>query len=230
MNDEQLRDRLARLDPLGDASTDPVTSPSARALLEDIMNTPLTEPSEAAPTPFDLEPRRPRSAWWKPLGAAAAIVAVLAVGIVALTRDGDDEPDVADAPAVTDSLATQPGTQAPAKLKVIELSAGDPNTMAMCMEVTPETLADMQVAFKGTVDAVDGEIVTLTIDQIYTGTDAQVATLVAPAGMEALIGSVQFEVGQQYFVTAFDGVVNYCGFSGPVTPELQAIFDQAFPA
>jgi hypothetical protein len=45
-----------------------------------------------------------------------------------------------------------------------------------------------------------------------------------------LIGSVAFEVGQQYFVTAFDGVVNYCGFSGPVTPELQAIFDQAFPA
>jgi hypothetical protein len=230
MNDEQLRDRLARLDPLGDDSTDPVTSPSARTLLEDIMNRPLTEPSEAAPTSFDLEPRSPRSAWWKPLGAAAAIVAVVAVGVVALTRDVDDDPAVADPPAATDSTATQPGTQAPAKFKVIELSTGDPTAMASCMEVTPETLADMQVAFKGTVDAVDGEVVTLTIDQIYTGTDAQVATLVAPAGMEALIGSVAFEVGQQYFVTAFDGVVNYCGFSGPVTPELQAIFDQAFPA
>ena len=230
MNDEQLRDRLARLDPLGDDSTEPVTSPSARTLLEDIMNTPLTEPSEAAPTPFDLEPRSPRPAWWKPLGAAAAIVAVVAGGIVALTRGDDDDPAVADPPAATDSPATKPGTQAPAKLKVIELSTGDPTIMASCMEVTPETLADMQVAFKGTVDAVDGEVVTLTIDQIYTGTDAQVATLVAPAGMEALIGSVAFEVGQQYFVTAFDGVVNYCGFSGPVTPELQAIFDQAFPA
>ena len=26
-----------------------------------------------------------------------------------------------------------------------------------------------------------------------------------------------------------DGVVNYCGFSGPATPELQALFDAALP-
>jgi len=56
------------------------------------------------------------------------------------------------------------------------------------------------------------------------------ATLVAPEGMEALIGGVTFEPGQQYLITATDGVVNYCGFSGPATPELQALFDQAFPA
>jgi hypothetical protein len=234
MNDEQLRQRLARLDPLdrvGDAGVEPVTSPSARALLEDIVNTPVTDSPDTRPTPFDLEPRRPRTAWWKPLGAAAALVAVVAVGVVALTRGDDDDQQVAEPPATTAAPGTQapPGTE-PGKLKVLELSAGVEDTMAMCMQITPEAVAQMQVAFKGTATAVEGELVTLTIDQIYTGTDAQVATLVAPPGMEALIGGIQFEVGQQYFVTAFDGVVNYCGFSGPVTPELQAIFDQAFPA
>ena len=53
--------------------------------------------------------------------------------------------------------------------------------------------------------------------------------MVAPEGLEALIGGVTFEPGQQYLITATDGVVNYCGFSGPATPELQALFDQAFP-
>ncbi len=48
--------------------------------------------------------------------------------------------------------------------------------------------------------------------------------------VEALIGGVEFVPGQQYLITAYDGVVNYCGHSGPATPELQALFDQAFPA
>ena len=47
--------------------------------------------------------------------------------------------------------------------------------------------------------------------------------------LDLLIGGVTFEPGQQYLITATDGVVNYCGFSGPVSPELQALFDQAFP-
>ena len=32
----------------------------------------------------------------------------------------------------------------------------------------------------------------------------------------------------QYLVTAYDGVVSYCGQTGPATPELQDVFDQAF--
>jgi hypothetical protein len=29
-------------------------------------------------------------------------------------------------------------------------------------------------------------------------------------------------------VSAFDGTVNYCGFSGESTPELRALYDEAF--
>ena len=108
---------------------------------------------------------------------------------------------------------------------MLELTAPGDNVAQMCIQISPELLADMQVAFKGTVQTSENGIVTLTIDQAYKGTDAQVATLVAPEGMEALIGGVTFEPGQQYLITATDGVVNYCGFSGPATPELQALFD-----
>jgi hypothetical protein len=46
--------------------------------------------------------------------------------------------------------------------------------------------------------------------------------------MQALIDGFDFEVGQQYLITAAEGTVNFCGYSGPATPELTAAFDQAF--
>jgi hypothetical protein len=215
MTDDPLRDRIARLDPAADHATDPITSATAHALLEEIMNTPLidTEPIQQ-PAP---EPRRKR--WALPTLVAAAAVVAIGVGVIVVANgSGDDQ--VADAP---------PATVAPGKLKVLELTAPGDNVAQMCIQISPELLADMQVAFKGTVQTSENGIVTLTIDQAYKGTDAQVATLVAPEGMEALIGGLTFEPGQQYLITATDGVVNYCGFSGPVSPELQALFDAAFP-
>ena len=217
MTDDQLRDRIARLDPAADQATDPITSATARALLEEIMNTPLLE---TEPTHQPAPPRN-RKRWALPTLAAAAAIGIAIGGMVVVGsfRSGDPE-EIAQAPATT---------AVPGKLKVLELSAGTEDVFASCLAITPEALAEMPVAFKGTVNTSEGGLVTLTIDQAYKGTDAQVATLVAPEGMEALIGGVTFEPGQQYLITATDGVVNYCGFSGPVTPELQALFDAAFP-
>lgn len=217
MNDDELRDRIARLDPAAGSATEPITSPTARALLEEIMNTPLMEtehPAQPAP------PRR-RSRWTVPaLAAATVMVLGLGVAIAANGGLGDGDDELAGAPVTT---------PVPEKLKVLELSTGVEDMLASCLAITPEALAEVPVAFKGTVQTAEGGIVTLTIDQAYKGTDAQMATLVAPEGMEALIGGISFVPGEQYLITAFDGVVNYCGFSGPATPELQAIFDQAFP-
>jgi hypothetical protein len=50
----------------------------------------------------------------------------------------------------------------------------------------------------------------------------------APDGFEALIGSIDFQEGKSFLVSAYDGVVNYCGFSGEETPELRAVYDAAF--
>ena len=221
MTDDTLRERIARSDPTAAHATEPITGATARALLEDIMNTPLLD---SEPTQQNASPPK-RKAWaWPTLVAAAAIVALGLGAIAANGAFGDDTgDDIASAPATTDAPPA-------GKLKVLELNAGTDDVMAMCMQISPELIADTQIAFKGTVQTSENGIVTLTIDQPYKGTDAQMATLVAPEGMEALIGGVAFEPGQQYLITATDGVVNYCGFSGPATPELQALFDQAFPA
>ena len=100
----------------------------------------------------------------------------------------------------------------------------------MCMVFDTAILADMPVAFEGTVTSVDGDVVTLEVDRWFTDGDATQVTLNAPQGMEALIDGIAFEVGGQYLITATDGAVNYCGYSAASTPEMRAAFEQAFPA
>lgn len=101
--------------------------------------------------------------------------------------------------------------------------------MASCMAIDPQIVATMPIAFKGTVNGVDGDVVTMTVDEWYQGGDAAAVTLAAPQGLEALIGGIEFDAGGQYLITAAEGSVNYCGFSGPVSSELQAVYDEAFP-
>lgn len=223
ITDNELRDRIARTNPVASsATTQPVTSPGAQALLEEIMNTPLT----SEPRATNHEHTSATRPWWMTAGAAAAVVAVVAVGVGLLTR-GDDG-STADAPPPIGSTVPEP-TAAPGKLKVIELTTGVDDAMASCAVLDPTIVATAPVAFRGTADMVEGEIVTLTIDHWYVGGDAQVATLVAPAGMEALIGGIAFEPGTSYIVAAYDGVVSYCGMTGEATPELEAIYSAAFP-
>ena len=110
----------------------------------------------------------------------------------------------------------------------MELTAGGGDTMASCLAFDPNVLADMPVAFEGTAKNVEGERVTLAVDRWFTGGDADEVVLVAPAGLEALIGGINFEEGEQYLISATDGQVNYCGYSGPATADLEAGFEQAF--
>ena len=199
---DQLRERLARLDPMHPGvDTEPLTTESSQDLLEGIMSSPVTEQPPAAP--------EPKSNRWL-VGVAAAVVLVVAVGgAIALTGDGAD-PIASGSP--------------------LELNAAGEDPMAMCIMFSVEELAKMEVAFEGTATSVEGETVTLDVDEWFKGGDAGQVVLHAPAGMEALIAGFPFEVGGQYLITAFDGNVNYCGFSGPSTPEFRAAFEQAFGA
>jgi hypothetical protein len=149
-----------------------------------------------------------RPAWYL-VGAAA--VAMVAFGAVTLLGGGST-PDVA---------ATPDG-------EAVELTVGAEDTLASCMALTPELVRDVPLAFAGTVTAVDGDRATLTVDEWFVGGDAATVSLLAPSGFEALIGGIDFEEGKSYLVSAYDGVVNYCGFSGEETPELRAIYDEAF--
>lgn len=199
MSDE-LRQRLARLDPMhSGVPTEPTTSESSREMMEMIMSTPVLETDQAGSAP-----KRP---WFYGVAAAAALV--VAVGGALLLGGGEGSP-VASGPP-------------------LELTAGGEDVTSMCIAFSPEELEKVaELAFGGTVTAVNGDDVTLTVDTWYRGGDASEVVLNAPQGMVALIGGIPFEVGAQYLITAQGGSVNYCGFSGPATPEYAAAFQQAF--
>jgi hypothetical protein len=211
MNDDELRDRIGALDPaLGCADPEPVTSPSARALLEEIMKTSVMDaPAQASPD----RPRRPR---WFAASAAAAAIGVAAVGAATFTRDGGG------------GIAAVPATPVAGEAAVLELDAGV-DEAAKCQALDPSVLAGNEVAFRGTVTAVEGGVVELAVDEAYRGVGAPVVALgTSPELLGSTIEVVAWEVGRSYLVSAVDGVVSYCGQTGPATPELQAVFDAAF--
>ena len=216
---DDLRDRLARLDPAEDLPVRSATGPEGRALLEEIMSTPVNTDTRGLDGPPAVPPERdaPRNSrrWWLG-GAAAAAVAAIAVAGVLVIGGGDgasDEPEVAG--------GAKPG---------LELSLGEgQDMMASCMQMSPELLAPVQLAFAGTAREVDGERVVLDVTRWYTGGDAEAVELTAPGGLVALTGGIDFEVGGEYLIAAENGTVDYCGMSGPATPELQSFYDAAFP-
>lgn len=203
MNDEELRQRLRRLDPVPEAvAMEPTTHPSSRARLEKIMNTDTqTDTDGTAPGSDTGRPPVPR--WATRLLAAAAAVAAVALAGVALAGGGD-EPETMD------------------------LALPSSDVMASCLPVSADLLAPVPVAFEATAAEVDGEAVTLEVERWFAGGDADLVTLRAAGGMEALIDGFEFEVGERYLVSAVEGTVNFCGFSGPATPELTALYDDAF--
>lgn len=219
MDDEQLRSRIHASDPVLDGiPTEPADSTSARTLLEAIMSTELdTDPrTDRDATVTALEPRRKR--WTLAALGTAAVGALAIAGAAAGGLFDGGEPNLADGPPAIE------------KPTVYELSGGETDPMMMsCLPMEPSIIAQSPVAFRGVVDMIEGDVVTLTVDEWYQGGDAQVVTITAPLGMEALIGGIAFEPGQAYLVSAYDGVVSYCGMSGPATPELQQMYDEAFP-
>ena len=210
MSDE-LREQLGHLDPMHPGvPVESATTPSSRARMEKIMNTPLIDQHDSPPasTPQHVSTSTPSRRNRILLGvAAAAVVAIGGAVIVNNTRDDS-----------TELVAGPP----------IELSLGDNNAMSSCMVFDLAVLADMSPAFAGTATSVEGETVTLTVDRWYAGGDASTVVLTGAAGSPALIDGFEFQVGSQYLITAAGGTVNFCGYSGPATPELTAAFDAAF--
>lgn len=121
------------------------------------------------------------------------------------------------------ALLTGIGTSEPL---VLTGEAGD--ITAICLTFDEATLATMSPAFAGTVTELTDSVATLEVDRWYTGGDAEVVEIEYTPGFEALIGTPTLEVGQTYLITATDGVVNGCGYSGLATPELEATFERAF--
>lgn len=112
--------------------------------------------------------------------------------------------------------------------ETMELTASGGDATASCLPFDVGTLATMSPAFAGTVVELDGSVATLEVDRWFAGGDADRVAIRYTPGMEALIGTPTFEQDQGYLITAADGTVNGCGYSGPATPELEAAFEDAF--
>lgn len=203
-NDDDLRARLARLDPVRPGLEE---SPTAHEIRERIVQT-----IDDTTTPTPLAPRR-RSRVPLLAGAAAAAVASVAVGAAVL--GGGSAP--APAPRTPTTLTLN--------------APGGGVSMGSCVPFSADLLRDMPVAFGGTVAATSAGSVALDVDRWYKGGSADRVTIATPDGTTSVaLDGVEFTQGGRYLVTATDGTVNTCGFSGPATAELEKAFAEAFPS
>ncbi len=200
--DDELRARLARLDPAGALPVEPATGARAGQQMERAMQT--------LDTPSTTGPRRSRRRLAVAGGAALAAAAAVTAGVLLWGGDG-------------------PAAEAPTTL---DLALSDQAATASCIQFSEDVLADMPVAFAGTVSAVAEDEVVLDVDRWFTGSDAERVRLDVPGGISpeaaALWYGVDFREGERYLVTATDGNVNSCGYTAAATPEMEAAFERAF--
>jgi hypothetical protein len=223
-SDDELRALLRGSDPAG--FLPPADPAGLASLLEDIMGADL----DLRPTGHDLGDDgnratgthgRNRLTW---LVAAAAVAAIAAVGgfaISGLGGGGDANPPQAGpkpSAVVSDSTAGTKG-------QTTELSVAAQK--GKCQVATPALLAQYPVAFQGTVTAIQGDTVTLQTTDVLNGEVGETVDVTAPQGLDAMLGTVGFQVGGDYLVAAFDGQVSQC-YSGSATGELMSPFQKAF--
>jgi hypothetical protein len=216
--DERLRALLRGGDPAG--SLRPADPAALQSLLEDIMSADLeirpADPGLAEP------PRRTRATWLVAAAAVAAIAAGGAFAVTGLTGNGSSAPQ-ADHPRTS----TQQGNTGLAGQTTQLTAAG---TQTRCAPLTPALLAQYDMAFQGTVTAVDGDTITFQTTEVFSGQVGETVQLTAPpAGFAKILSQgTTFQVGESYLVPAYQGAVSMCGYSGPATSDLQQVFKEAF--
>ena len=214
--DPHLRALLAQSDPA--RSLAPADPPGLARLLheiqEDTVSHDLDTRTDLPQQTTELRRRGPL-AW---VVAAAAVAAIVGGGYAAVSSmQGNGTVEQAG-----------PGSSQVDEPVVVTLDAPDV-LPARCAVPTPELLGSAEVAFAGTVTAIDGDVVTLTPTETYAGEPADEIEVVGMhPDIRALAGQVEFEVGGTYLVSATDGQVSACGFSGEMSPELQTLYEIAF--
>ena len=105
----------------------------------------------------------------------------------------------------------------------------DASAPGKCAMPSAEVLSTFDTAFEGTVTSVEGGAATLEVNQWYAGGDAPTVTVEAPSkSLEDLLLAVDFQEGETYLVSADGDRVTLCGFTAETTPELEALYAEAF--
>lgn len=203
--DDDLRARLAGIDPVSRAGAVAPSPPPTTAEIAEIAELIMHTDDRPSRT-LERTASTGRLRWL----LAAAVVAAAAVGVGGVVATGDKESG--PQPSATLALSGAPG-----------------DAMTSCAVFDVAVLRSMPVAFAGTATSVDDTAVTLEVDRWYTGGTAEQVTISVPGGRSRVaLDGVEFVDGRRYLVTATDGTVNGCGMSGPRTPELEAAFAEAF--
>jgi hypothetical protein len=157
-----------------------------------------------------------------PLAVAAATTLIVGGAVTATVVIGADH---ASHPG--DSVAA---TKPPLKtIPPLRLRVPSPLVGSSCIVFSVDYLAEMPVAFSGTVASVGAHTVTLDVDHWYRGGDqAQVEIGTMDGSSIALEGIPEFAAGERYLITATNGTVNACGFSVPWSSDMAGIFANAF--
>ncbi len=197
--DDDLRAMLRAADPA--ASLVPL--PDDR--ITRMVNLTNSQPSAAAPR------RAPRRPLLVGLGGTAALAAAAFVAVSALT------------PAATSATR-------------LVLPAGDGGMAAgACPVLTPDLLAPLPLAFQGAVSEVAADTITLTVTHVFRGEPGTLVEIDRPELGEGDFSAFEFAVGQDYLIAAADLdpaeaalEIALCGVSGPTSPELREVYEQAF--
>lgn len=121
-----------------------------------------------------------------------------------------------------------PGLLAPPTVTTLQLSDTDPLT-TMCLEITPEVVAASDIAFRAEVTGIEGGIVSLRVTERFAGEVGDIVQ-VEQGDDEPIDGApLMFVDGATYLVATSGTTIGSCGESGIVSPELEAIYDAAFP-
>lgn len=209
MNDDELRNRLARLDPQANAPVEPIASPWAQDLLERSMTTTETASDSPAGPPRS---RRPLA-----MAAAACVAAAGIVTAVVMSHDdGGSGSPIAQKKSTL--VLAAPGGAAP----------GGPITSNSCIRFDVELLKAEPVAFAGTVTAIAPGSVTLDVTKWFKGGTADQVTVTTQDNQTVSLDGVDFVQGKDFLVSAYDGTVVACGYSGPDDATLRQAYEQAF--
>lgn len=97
-----------------------------------------------------------------------------------------------------------------------------------CLMVSADLLLDHEQVFAARVMSVEGDDVTLEVTERFAGEVSDRVTVPQVDELTSDFSLEPFEVGDTYLVAASDGAVIGCGLSGADTPELRALYDEAF--
>jgi hypothetical protein len=197
-SDEGVTEALRAANPVPSAS--PTDATQRAALLKEI----LAMPSETTSQPStEANTHRRRFAYAATVAAAAA---ALVVAIAIVNRGDTDSPAAAPptAPVADSTPTTGP---------VLSPGVG----LGSCVESYDlATLAHREVAFDGTVSAVEGNQVTFNVNEWFKGGSGASVTLDGNGMTGAAItsaGGPTLTVGQRFLVAGDGGFVWSCGFT-----------------